>query len=83
MPRYEVQHRYRSNDFGPWVQGDQITLDDPEEAAYVNRDSPGTLLEIDPDEAAAKKRQKFEEQQAALERRKATKTAGTRTTGKL
>ncbi len=91
MPRYEVQHRYRSNDFGPWEKGDQITLDDPEEAAYVNRDSPGTLKEIDPEEAAAAKRAKFEADQAALERTKATKTTsaakststGTRTTGKL
>lgn len=81
MPRYEVQHKYRSNDFGPWLKGDQITLDDPEEAAYVNRDSPGTLVEIDPEEAAAKKRAKFEAQQA--ERKPAVPKSTTRTTGKL
>ncbi|HEY9414188.1 MAG TPA: hypothetical protein VIQ30_05475 [Pseudonocardia sp.] len=75
MPRYEVQHNYKSNDFGPWVTGDQITLDNPEDAAFVNRDSPGTLVEIDPEEAAAKKR-------ARLEQQTAKKTAG-RTTGKL
>lgn len=83
MPRYEVQHRYRSNDYGPWEPGDQITLDDPEDAAYVNRDSPGTLKEIDAEEAATRKREKFEAEQAVLQRRKATKTTGTRTTGTL
>ncbi len=83
MPRYEVQHRYRSNDFGPWEKGDQITLDNPEDAAYVNRDSPDTLKEIDPDEAAAAKRARFEAEQSALDKRRATKATGTRTTGKL
>lgn len=83
MPRYEVQHRYKSNDFGPWEQGDQITLDDPNDAAYVNRDSPGTLAEIDAEEAAAAKRAKFEQDQAALQKRRATKATGTRTTGTL
>lgn len=73
MPRYQVQHRYKSNDYGPWEQGDEITLDDPEDAAYVNRDSPGTLVEIDQEKQAAEKR----ERQAALTRKP------TRTTGKL
>lgn len=81
MPRYEVQHRYKSNDFGPWEPGDQITLDDPEDAAYVNRDSPGTLKEIDPEEAAAAKRAKFEAEQAALQKTKATKATGSKATG--
>lgn len=83
MPRFEVQHRYRSNDFGPWEKGDQITLDNEDDAAYVNRDSPGTLKEIDPEEEAGRKREKFEQQQAALQRRRATKATGTRTTGAL
>lgn len=77
MPRYKVQHRYRSNDFGPWEAGDQITLDDPQDAEYVNRDSPGTLVEVDQDAEAAKKRERFAQQQA-----KATK-AGGRVTGRL
>lgn len=59
MPRYEVQHRYRSNNYGPWEKGDQITLDDPEDAIYVNRDSPGTLLEINPEDA--KKQEKVKQ----------------------
>lgn len=74
MPRYQVQHRYKSNDFGPWEEGDQVTLDDAAEAEYVNRDSPGTLVEIDPEKQAAEKR-------ARLEARQSTKA--TRTTGKL
>lgn len=76
MPRYQVQHRYKSNDYGPWEQGDQITLDDPDDAAYVNRDSPGTLVEIDPEKQAAEKRAKFEQQQQQARK-------STRTTGKL
>ncbi|HET8684783.1 MAG TPA: hypothetical protein VFM54_23360 [Micromonosporaceae bacterium] len=56
MPRYQVQHRYRSNDFGPWQAGDEVTLDNPDDAAYVNRDSPGTLVEVDPHEQADRKR---------------------------
>lgn len=83
MPRYEVQHRYSSNDFGPWIKGDQITLDNVEDAEYVNRDSPGTLVEIDPEEAAAKKRDSFARQQEALEQRRAAKASGGRATGKL
>lgn len=83
MPRYEVQHRYRSNDFGPWDKGDQITLDNVADAAYVNRDSPGTLKEIDAEEAATRKREKFEAEQSALQRRRATKATASRTTGAL
>lgn len=71
MPRYQVQHRYKSNDYGPWEQGDQVTLDDPEDAAYVNRDSPGTLVEIDPEKQAAEKRARLEAQT-----RKPTRTTG-------
>lgn len=63
MPRYEVQHRYKSNDYGPWEKGDQVTLDDPEDAAYVNRDSPGTLVEIDPEKQAAEKRRQQQARQ--------------------
>lgn len=83
MPRFEVQHRYRSNDFGPWEEGDQITLDNADDAAYVNRDSPGTLKEIDAEEAATRKREKFEAEQSALQKRRATKATGARTTGAL
>lgn len=79
MPRYEVQHRYKSNDFGPWEAGDQVTLDDPADADFVNRDSPGTLVEVDPEEQAAKKRAENEKRQAAAAKPKAP----TRTTGKV
>lgn len=65
MPRYQVQHRYKSNDYGPWEAGDQITLDNLDDAAYVNRDSPGTLVEIDVEEQAAKKRADVEKRAAA------------------
>lgn len=78
MPRYQVQHNYRSNDYGPWIKGDEVTLDDPEDAAYVNRDSPGTLVEIDPEEQARAKR----EAQAARAK-PAAKPTPSRTTGKL
>lgn len=56
MPRYRVQHRYRSAGYGPWEAGDQITLDDPADAEFVNRDSPGTLVEVDQEAEAEAKR---------------------------
>lgn len=56
MTRYQVQHRYRSNDYGPFDKGTQIELD-PAEAAWINTDSPGTLAEIDPEEQARAKRE--------------------------
>jgi hypothetical protein len=45
MPRYEVLQDYRSGGHGPWEQGSKIELD-AEEAAWVNRDSSGTLKQI-------------------------------------
>jgi hypothetical protein len=47
MPRYAVVHRYSSTDHGPWDEGTTIELDEAS-ADWVNRDSPGTLAEIDP-----------------------------------
>jgi len=44
--RYAVLHNYSSTDFGPWEKGSTIILDE-ESAEWVNRDSPGTLAEID------------------------------------
>ena len=41
MPLFRVAHNYRSS-LGQFVEGDQVELDD-ELAAYINRDSPGTL----------------------------------------
>ncbi len=55
MARYRVQHNYRSNAYGPWVKDDHVELD-PEQAAWVNGDSPGTLEEVDQEKQAADKR---------------------------
>lgn len=60
MPRYQVAHAYSSTRdgqrFGPWVPGDTVELGE-EDAAWLNRDSPGCLLstgvvEADVDQAA-------------------------------
>lgn len=64
MPRYLVNHNYRSGTFGPWVAGDRVTLDDAADAEFVNRDSPGALTEIDPEVEAAKKRAETERRMA-------------------
>lgn len=57
MPRYTVAHAYRAVDnglvLGPWVEGDVVVLD-PDRAAWVNRDSPGTLLQPEPEEEPAR-----------------------------
>lgn len=49
MPRYTVQHRYSARrdgqTLGPWVEGDETELTG-DEAAWVNRDSPGTLAPV-------------------------------------
>ncbi|NMO52023.1 hypothetical protein HH310_12550 [Actinoplanes sp. TBRC 11911] len=46
MARYQVAHKYRSTrdgqQFGPYLVGDVVELSD-EDAAWVNRDSPGCL----------------------------------------
>lgn len=55
MARYEVQHNYRSNDYGPYYKGAHVELQS-DEAAWVNKDSPGTLVEIDPEIQAREKR---------------------------
>ena len=60
MPRYQMQWRYRSNGFGPWGEGDEVELQ-AEDAAFINRDSPGVLVEVDPAAAAARKRAKREQ----------------------
>lgn len=38
-------HNYRSNGHGPWQVGTTVEMD-PDEAAWVNKDSPGTLAEV-------------------------------------
>lgn len=47
MHSYDVQHRYAAyrdgRQIGPWVEGDRVELS-TEDAQWVNRDSPGTLL---------------------------------------
>lgn len=46
---YRVEHRYHAVDngahVGPWVGGELVDLDE-ERAAWVNRDSPGTLAPV-------------------------------------
>lgn len=44
--RYQVQHRYQGGGLGPWAPGQEVDLDPPV-AAWVNRDSPGTLAEVE------------------------------------
>jgi hypothetical protein len=45
-----VARDYRAVDngvvFGPWVEGDVVEVDD-DRAAWMNRDSPGTLVPAD------------------------------------
>jgi hypothetical protein len=80
MARYEVAHNYRSNDYGPFEKGTQIELD-PAEATWINRDSPGTLVEVDPDEQARVKRearQANEARQAKPPRKAAASKGGPR-----
>jgi hypothetical protein len=45
--RYAVLHRYSSGEHGPWEMGTTVELT-PTQAAWVNRDSPGTLAEVKP-----------------------------------
>lgn len=48
MPRYKVGHAYASNhngrQFGPWEPGAEVEVD-LVDAEWVNRDSPGALVE--------------------------------------
>lgn len=48
VARYDVNHPYRSRrdgvDYGPWAAGDTVDLH-PDDAEWVNRDSPGCLTE--------------------------------------
>jgi len=64
--RYRVMHRYGSSTYGPWVEGDHVELNE-DQAAWVNRDSEGTLKLVDPQEQAEAKR---ERQRLAEETRK-------------
>lgn len=49
MGRYVVNHTYRSyrdgQAYGPWSVGSEMELS-AEDAAWVNRDSPGTLTPV-------------------------------------
>lgn len=46
MARYTTNHAYKSHrdgqQFGPWAAGETVDLD-PDDAAWVDRDSPGCL----------------------------------------
>jgi hypothetical protein len=56
---FTAQRSYSSRrdgrQFGPWAAGETVDLD-PEDAAWVERDSPGCLRAVPP--AAAETRQK-------------------------
>jgi hypothetical protein len=47
MPKYKVQHDYRSGTAGPFFKGETVSLD-AELAEWINRDCKGTLKEIKP-----------------------------------
>lgn len=55
MSRYQVNWDYKSGSHGPWEAGTYVELDPPQ-AEHVNRDSPGVLTEVDPEEQARAKR---------------------------
>jgi hypothetical protein len=82
VPRYKVQHRYSSGTYGPWEEGSEVTLDSVEDAEHVNRDSPGTLVEIDPQQAAAAKRARYEKEQAEREEAARAKAEAAKEEGK-
>lgn len=56
MARYKLNHRYATQDLGPWDAGTEIELTD-NEAAQVERDSPGaiTVIADEPAETAEPK----------------------------
>jgi hypothetical protein len=60
MSRYEVNWDYKSGAHGPWEAGTYVELD-LDQAEHVNRDSPGVLTEVDPEEQARAKRAKQQE----------------------
>lgn len=51
MPRYTVKHAYAASrdglQFGPWEKGSEVELDQAD-AEWVERDSPGALVEVQP-----------------------------------
>jgi hypothetical protein len=57
MPRLTVQHSYASSrdgrKFGPWAAGETVDLD-PDDVAWVERDSPGVFAIDDPPPAREK-----------------------------
>lgn len=50
--RHRITHRYTSmrdgNRYGPWAAGSVVDLD-PDEAAWINVDSPGTCVSDEPE----------------------------------
>jgi hypothetical protein len=46
MREYRVRKAYRAGNLGPWQPGDVVTLDEVV-AAWVERDSPGTLEPVE------------------------------------
>lgn len=79
MPRYRIVHRYSSSDFGPFDKGTEIELT-PEEAAWLEHDSPGVLEEIDPDKAREEKKAANAERAKAYDSKTEAEQAKTSTT---
>ena len=65
--RYSVQWDYASSMGGPWKKGQPVELD-PAEAAVINRDSPGVLVEDKPAQRAPKAAPKDRQVKAASSR---------------
>lgn len=59
--RYRLNHDYAASrdgrTFGPWAKGDEIELDDPADAEWVERDSPGALTEVKPKDGGERQQQ--------------------------
>lgn len=53
MPEYRFTQRYRSS-YGAGDEGDVVDLTD-EQAADINRDSPGTLVPVEAEQRAVEK----------------------------
>lgn len=68
MPRYRVNHSYRSfsdgRQFGPYEAGQTVELEDTD-AEWVNRDSPGCLSPDDEEPARPNRQHKPAKNRAA------------------
>lgn len=82
MPRYQIQHKYSSGDFGPFEKGTEIELTE-EDAEWLEHDSPGVTKLIDTDADRAARNEADREEMAKYERKTspASKTAPAKRAG--